>query len=72
MTVFQKLTLCFKTKHCSPLVRVSDEIMIVSTVNRRKNMPACFLRHTISNENSAFFTTKSLSGDRRFYLHVRK
>ena len=25
--------------------------MTVPAVNRRKNMPACFLRHTISNEN---------------------
>ena len=45
--VFRKLTSCFKTKNLLP--DIMDEIKFVLTVSRRKNMPACYIRHTISN-----------------------
>ena len=38
------------TSRLLTFIQFSQEIRTVSTVNRRKNMPACSLRHTISNE----------------------
>ena len=50
---FSKIYVMLSEKYTFRLLKFSQffgKIFTVSTVNRHKNMPACFFRHSISNE----------------------
>ena len=77
--VFQKLTPCSKrTKHFETITQILDELLTVLTDTRRKQMPACILRYTISmkrlNAALEFTITSSLTSKRnmRTILFLRK